>query len=212
MLKPLMVAVGGGSGSGKTTVVRQLEQHLSDIGVLVVSQDHYYLDLSHLFLAERESRNFDHPGALDGALLRKQMASLAHGLPIDRPTYDFATHTRSSKTEKLLPKPIIFFDGILSLSDRELLNSFDLSIYIDVPSDIRILRRLQRDVAERGRSVENVISQYLNTVRPMHETYVGPTKNIADIVVEWIDRDETKIANLANLLRSKCLGKSASAV
>lgn len=203
MMKPFMVAVGGGSGSGKTTVVRLLESYLSDIGVLVVSQDHYYLDLSHLSPAERNRRNFDHPEALDLVLLREQMSFLSQGHSIKRPTYDFATHTRSSDTEELSPRPVIFFDGILSLCDQNVLKHFDMSIYIDVPNDIRILRRLQRDVAERGRTVPSVIEQYLESVRPMHEDFVQPTKQLADVVVEWIKRDEQKVSGLADTLRNR---------
>ena len=210
MAKPLMIAIGGGSGSGKTTVVRLLERHLRAEGVLIVSQDHYYLDLSHLKPEERDRRNFDHPEALDFGLIRQQMHALASGQSVERPTYDFASHTRKPATELLDPQPIIFFDGILSLTDEKVRSYFDVCLYVDVPSDIRFIRRLQRDVAERGRTVKNVCQQYLETVRPMHEKFVEPTKQFADIVIEWIIRDEDKITKLAGDLRSRLSKRNAS--
>lgn len=201
MQKPLLVAVTGGSGSGKSTIVRKVCESSPDLLISVIQQDHYYRDLSHLQPAERDAVNFDHPDSLDMALIRTHLESLASGNAIDRPSYDFASHTRIAGSVRLEPKAIIIFDGILALHDPAIRRLFDISVYVDVPDDVRFIRRLQRDVRERGRSVEGVIEQYLGSVKPMHDEFVAPVRPMADLVICWERWNDRSISMLANALR-----------
>lgn len=201
MQKPLLVAVTGGSGSGKSTIVREVCAKCPDLEVLVVQQDHYYRDLSHLPPAERDAVNFDHPESLDMALIRVHLESLAAGREVDRPSYDFASHTRTSAVVRLVPKPVVMFDGILALHDPAIRRLFDISVFVDVPDDVRFIRRLRRDVRERGRSVDGVIDQYLASVKPMHDEFVAPTRRMADLVISWERWNDRSIAMLANAMR-----------
>ncbi len=199
--KPLLVAVTGGSGSGKSTIVRKVCEYSPDLPIAVLQQDHYYRDLSHLKPAERDAVNFDHPASLDMALIQAHLESLANGVAIDRPTYDFATHTRTKEVVRMEPMPIIMFDGILALHDPGIRRLFDISVFVDVPDDVRFIRRLRRDVRERGRSVEGVIEQYLGSVKPMHDEFVAPTRRMADLVISWERWNDRSIAMLANAMR-----------
>lgn len=177
-----MIGVVGGSGSGKTTVARAIYDFLG-MNAAFVDQDAYYLDLSHLSFEERRVVNFDHPDAFDTDLFVEQLAALQQGRPIRKPTYDFAAHTRSPVTVEIQPRDVILVDGILLFADARLRALFDIKIFVDVAEDIRFIRRLQRDVTERGRTMEDVIRQYLATVRPMHEEFVEPSKRHADIIL-----------------------------
>jgi uridine kinase len=180
--RPLVIGVVGGSGSGKTTVTRSIYA-VPGVEAATIDQDAYYRDLAHLPLEERKQVNFDHPEAFDTALLVSQLTALQRGEAIEKPTYDYAAHTRAARTERVEPKDVILVDGILLFADAELRALFDIKIYVDVSEDVRFIRRLQRDTAERGRSVEDVIRQYMATVRPMHLEFVEPTKRYADIII-----------------------------
>jgi uridine kinase len=182
MTQPLVIAVAGGSGSGKTTVARAIDEAVHRESVLV-EQDAYYKDLSHLPLEERKKVNFDHPDAFDTELMIAQLRLLLSGQAIDRPTYDYPAHTRAAATVRVEPRDVILVDGILLFADARLRPLFDIKVYVDVPDDVRFIRRLQRDVVERGRTMDSVIQQWLTTVRPMHLEFVEPSKRYADIIL-----------------------------
>ncbi len=185
MKAPFLIAVSGGSGSGKSTIVRLIQEHCRPSEILVVSQDHYYRDFSHLSFAERERLNFDHPDAIDSELLISHVQTLLKGQSIERPTYDFASHARTGRTQKVEPKPTLILDGIFALYFERLRQLANLRIFMDVGDDLRFMRTLKRDLDERGRTLDGVIQQYTATVRPMHIQFVEPTKHFADLVVYW---------------------------
>jgi uridine kinase len=197
-----IIGISGGSGSGKTTFVNCVRQLTADMPVLVLQLDHYYHDLSHLTPEERDRRNFDHPESIDSDLLKAQLTELAAGRAIDRPTYDFATHTRTKNTVRLESAPVIILDGIFSLYWEDIRSIQTLSVFVDVDDDVRFIRRLRRDINERGRTVEGVIAQYLATVKVMHDHYVAPQKNDADIIVRWMDYNDQAVSMVAGLLRT----------
>jgi uridine kinase len=180
--RPLMIGVVGGSGSGKTTVARAIYDFLG-MNASFVDQDAYYRDLSDMPFEERRLVNFDHPDAFDTDLFVEQLSALQQGRPIRKPTYDFAAHTRARVTVEIHPKDVILVDGILLFADPRLRALFDIKIFVDVADDVRFIRRLQRDVSERGRTMDDVIRQYLATVRPMHLEFVEPSKRYADIIL-----------------------------
>ncbi len=182
MTRPLIIGVVGGSGSGKTTVTRAIQQAM-DVSAAFLDQDGYYKDLSHLSLDERKQVNFDHPDSIDADLLVAQLEQLVRGDAIEKPTYDFAAHTRAAGRIRVEPNPIVLVDGILLFADKRLRDLFDIKVYVDVADDIRFIRRLERDVVERGRSMPDVIRQYLATVRPMHLEFVEPSKRYADVII-----------------------------
>jgi uridine kinase len=179
---PLVIGVVGGSGSGKTTVVRAIQESAGARAALL-DQDAYYHDLAHLTLEERKLVNFDHPDSIDTALFADHVTRLARREPVDKPVYDFAAHTRGNGTVRVAPADIVVVDGILLFADARLCELFDLRIFVDVADDVRFIRRLQRDLTERGRSVDNIIEQYLRTVRPMHLEFVEPSKRHAHIIL-----------------------------
>jgi uridine kinase len=180
--RPLTIGVVGGSGSGKTTVARAIESGL-DVDVAFLDQDAYYRDLAHLDLEERKRVNFDHPDAFDADLFVAHLEALVAGHPIEKPTYDFAAHTRAARTVRLEPRDVIVVDGILLFAEARLRALLDIKVYVDVADDVRFIRRLRRDVEERGRAVDDVIRQYLETVRPMHLEFVEPSKRWADVIL-----------------------------
>lgn len=184
-IRPFTVAVAGGSGSGKTTLARELAARLGPERCAVLDHDSYYRDLSHLSPQERAAVNFDHPESLENGLLADHIEALRRGEPIERPRYDFANHSRLFATVRVEPRAVILCEGILLLAVPELRSAFDLRVFVDVPSDVRVLRRLERDIVERGRTVHSVVDQYLRTVRPMHETFVEPARATADLVLGW---------------------------
>jgi uridine kinase len=179
----ILVGVAGGTGSGKTTIAQQICRSLGSDTAVLVEQDSYYLDLGPHPVDERAGFNFDHPSAFDWQLLKEQVGDLKSGRPIHRPVYDYRTHTRAQHGILLEPRPVVILEGILILGDPDLRRLMDLKIFIDAAADIRLLRRLQRDIRERGRSLESVADQYLSTVRPMHEKYVQPCVKHADIII-----------------------------
>ncbi len=182
MKNPLVIGIAGGTGSGKTTLMKKLTEQFGD-HVTVLSHDNYYKRHDELSFEERSLLNYDEPGALDTSLLVYQLDQLIHGQEIDCPMYDFSLHNRSNDTIHLVPKSVIIVEGIMIFADEDLRNLMDIRIFIDADADIRICRRIRRDVTKRGRSIDSVISQYQSTVKPMHEKYVEPSKRHAHIVV-----------------------------
>jgi uridine kinase len=180
-IRPLVIGIGGGSGSGKTTIAEAVVSGLS--GVALIQHDSYYRHQPHLSFSDRTRVNYDHPDSLETELLIKHLQSLKAGESIARPTYDFTLHLRADETEPVDPAPVLIVDGILVLADADLRAEFDLKIYVDTDPDIRLARRLRRDMDERGRSPASVIDQYLNTVRPMHLEFVEPSKRYADLII-----------------------------
>lgn len=180
--RPLVIGVVGGSGSGKTTVARAIQDAIGGEAAFL-DQDAYYKDLGHLTLDERKQVNFDHPDSLDNDLLVAQLRELIAGRPIDKPTYDFALHTRAEAVVPVAPSAIVIVDGILLFTDPRVRELCDIKLFVDVADDIRFIRRLLRDMEERGRSVPDVIRQYLGSVRPMHLEFVEPSKRHADIIL-----------------------------
>lgn len=202
--RPLTIGVVGGSGSGKTTVARAIESGL-DVDVTFLDQDAYYLDLGHLELEARKQVNFDHPDAFDADLFVAHLEDLIAGRAVDKPTYDFAAHTRAARTVRLVPRDVIVVDGLLLFAEARLRALLDIKVYVDVADDVRFIRRLRRDVAERGRAVEDVIHQYLETVRPMHLEFVEPSKRYADLIIP--EGAENEVALEAVVARIKSLAQ-----
>lgn len=180
---PLVIGVAGGSGSGKTTVSQAILSRVGRDRIAFLQHDLYYHDLSHLPLEQRRQVNFDHPDAFDNALFVQQLDTLIRGAPIEAPLYDYATYMRQTQTELVLPQPVILIEGILIFADAELRRRMQIKLFVDAEGDTRFIRRLQRDLRERERTVDSVISQYLKTVRPMHLEFVEPSKRYADIII-----------------------------
>jgi uridine kinase len=179
----LVVGIAGGTGSGKTTVVRKIIEKLPKNSVAVLSQDAYYKDQSHLPLEERQKINFDHPNAIEFDLLIDHIKKLKQGIPVEEPIYSYVTCTRSDKTIHIEPRDVIIVEGILVLAVPELRKLFDIKVYVDADADDRLIRVLKRDIAERGRDVETVLKRYQETVKPMHEQFIEPSKKYADLIV-----------------------------
>lgn len=204
--RPRTVAIVGGTGSGKTTLAQALAARLGD-GCCVLDHDSYYRDLSHLDPAARAAVNFDHPDSLENGLLIQHLNWLRAGRAIDKPSYCFATHTRKAEARRIEPRPVVLVEGILVLSLPELRSAFDLRVFVDVPDDVRALRRMQRDIRERGRTVESVAAQWISTVRPMHERFVRPVRSGADIVVSG----EAPLAQSIDRVLARLQQKAAAA-
>ena len=199
------MGIGGGTGSGKTTVAKAIRNELSDKDVVILSQDMYYLDHSHIPMEEREKINYDHPDAFDNALLIRHLKNLREGNEIHRPIYSFTTHTRLKETVLVKPARVIILEGILVLANPDVRDLLDVKIFVDTDADVRFIRRLTRDMKERGRSVQSVIDQYLHVVRLMHMEFVEPSKRFADIIVPEggfnrvaVDFIVTKIRSILN--------------
>ena len=179
----IVIGVAGGSGSGKTTVVREIVRHLGPDQVAVIHHDSYYRDTGHLPLQERMGINYDHPDALETELLVQHVRALQAGETVDVPVYDFTMHTRAAEVQRTPPRKAIIVDGLLILFDRELRELMDVKVFVDTDADLRFIRRLSRDLKERGRSVDSVVEQYTSTVRPMHLEFVEPSKRYADLII-----------------------------
>lgn len=182
-LNPLIIGVGGGSGSGKTTVVNKIVEGIGRDQIVLIEHDSYYRDLSHLPLSERVKQNFDHPASLETELLIRHLNALKKGYKIDIPVYDFVEHTRTLESISVAPKKVILIDGILIFSEPNLRERMDIKIFVDTDDDVRLLRRLRRDINERGRDFDGVLNQYELYVRPMHLEFVEPSKRYADIII-----------------------------
>ena len=202
----LLVGIAGGSGAGKTTLVNVISEKLkalASIEATIVNHDSYYKEYSHLSKTEKDKLNFDHPNSLDNHLFVEHLALLKQGQSVLAPVYDFATHSRLTNTIIIKPSSVILVDGILLLVEPKIREILDIKIFLDTPADIRILRRLHRDINERGRTVESVINQYLATVRPMHEQFVEPSKQYADLILFGENWSESQLETVINLILNK---------
>jgi uridine kinase len=179
---PYLIGIGGGTGSGKTTIATEIAESV-DAAVTLLSMDNYYSDQSDLTFEERRETNYDHPDAFDWDLLVADLQAIARGDAVSIPQYDFERHTRKDTERRLEPEPIVVLEGILALYHEQIRAEIDLAVYVQTDADVRVLRRLQRDIDERGRTVEGVVEHYLSTVKPMHEQFVQPTKRDADIII-----------------------------
>jgi len=204
----MIIGISGGTGSGKTTVANRILESVRASEVVFIQQDSYYRNIEDLPLDIREVANFDHPDALDNDLLIHHVRKLKSGEPIDLPIYDFKTNTRLSETRPLAPKPIVIVEGILIFAEPRLRELMDIKVFVDTPDDIRFIRRLRRDIAERGRTIDSVIEQYTGTVRPMHMQFVEPSKRYADVIIPEGGHNLVSI----DLLSGKIRERLASAV
>lgn len=198
----VVIGVAGGSGSGKTTVVRRIVDSLGNDQVTVLEHDRYYRDRSDLRLEERAAMNYDHPDSLETDLMVRHLEALRSGSAVEVPVYDFARYARVAATDLAQPRRAIIVEGILIFTDAALRSLLDVKVFVDADDDIRFIRRLRRDVAERGRTMESVIEQYLNTVKPMHLDFVEPSKRYADIIVPQGGHNTVAIDMLLTLIRS----------
>lgn len=184
MKQAIIIGIAGGSASGKTSISRQLYEYFKGYHkVVIIKQDDYYKDQSHLLMEERKKTNYDHPFAFDTDLLVQHLQQLKNNQAIEKPLYDFTLHTRSSQTERVEPREVILLEGIFVLAEEKIRNMCDILVYVDTDSDIRLMRRLKRDMQERGRSLDSICQQYLETVRPMHEQFIEPSKKYAHLIV-----------------------------
>ncbi len=203
MGKPIVIGVTGGSGSGKTSVSKAIWESFSEVSLLLLEQDFYYKDQSHMPFEERLKTNYDHPFAFDNDRFIEDLKTLIQRDSIEQPVYDYANHTRSTETIFRESKDVIIVEGILILNDPRLRDLMDIKVYVDTDDDIRIIRRIKRDIEKRGRSLDSIIKQYLEVVKPMHQQFVEPTKKYADIIIPEggknqvaIDLMTTKIASI----------------
>ncbi|MBU1100254.1 MAG: uridine kinase [Bacteroidetes bacterium] len=199
-MTPKLIAISGGSGSGKTYFVNKISELLDASKLLIIPLDNYYRDQSHLTINERINQNYDQPDSLDFSLLLQHLTDLKNGKSIKMPEYDFTIHTRKQEMKEVDPKEIMIIEGILTLEYEHIRDLAELKIYIETPDDIKFIRRLQRDTEERGRSVESVINQYLDTVRPMFLRYILPTKEYADIIIDGTQYNPTLTKELLQRL------------
>lgn len=182
MREPIVIGIAGGTGSGKTTLIKRIKKEFND-EITILSHDFYYKENSHLPFEEREKLNYDHPNSFDTSLMVEHIKQLKEGKAVERPVYDFVIHNRRSETVKVEPAKVIIVEGILIFENKDLLELFDIKVFIDTDADVRIIRRILRDVRERGRNLDSVINQYLTTVKLMHEEFVEPSKKNADIII-----------------------------
>ncbi|MCT3923324.1 uridine kinase [Elizabethkingia anophelis] len=198
----LVIGIAGGTGSGKTTVVNKILQQLNIEGVNVLSQDNYYLDNQHLNLAEREKLNYDHPKSIDFDLLLDHVKKLKNHEEIDQPVYSFVTHSRTGDHILIEPKNVLIVEGILVLTNKELLKEFDLKVFVHADSDERLIRRIKRDTQERGRDLEEVLHRYQTTLKPMHNEFIEPSKNEADLIVPNMRHNTVAIDFLTTVINN----------
>lgn len=199
----MFIGICGGTGSGKTTIARAIVEAVGAKNVVLIEQDSYYRNLADMPLDERHQANFDHPDSIDSDMLVNHLLRLKQGLKVEMPLYDFKTHTRSDRIEIIEPKPVVIVEGILIFAELRVLDLLNVRVFVDTPDDIRFIRRLQRDIKERGRTVESVIGQYYRTVRPMHHEFVEPSKRSADIIVPEGGQMGVTVEFLCSLVREK---------
>lgn len=202
MKNSFILGIAGGTGSGKTTIAQKIASHFKD-KVIYIPHDQFYKDQSEKTPKKRELTNYDHPDALQTDLFSKQLKELLEGKTVETPRYDFTTHTRMKETLKLSPAPIIIVEGILIFQNEDLRNLMDLKVFIDVPSDIRVLRRTKRDIEERGRTLDFCYTQYVTYTKPMHELFVEPSKSFADIIIPRGGKNEEAVSTLVHTLEKR---------
>ncbi|MBS1810918.1 MAG: uridine kinase [Acidobacteria bacterium] len=199
----MIIGICGGTGSGKTTVARRILENVNEEFVVYLPQDSYYRNLGDMPLTLRHHINFDHPDALDNDLFANHLRALRAGEGIEMPIYDYTTHTRKPETKSLAAKPIVIVEGILIFNDARLREAMDVKIFVETADDLRFIRRLKRDISERGRSVDSVINQYLETVRPMHQQFVEPSKRYADVIIPEGGYNEVGIDLITGKIRAQ---------
>jgi len=199
----MIIGICGGTGSGKTTVANRILESVSKDEVIFLQQDSYYRNLDEMPLDYRQQKNFDHPDAIDNDLLVEHLRALKRDEAVELPLYDFRTHTRRAETLHMEPRPIIIIEGILIFAEQRLLDEMDIKVYVDTPDDIRFIRRLRRDIAERGRTAESVIEQYVATVRPMHMQFVEPSKRYADVIIPEGGHNLVSIGLISGRIRER---------
>src|SRR5829696_2549101 len=199
----MIIGICGGTGSGKTTIARSIVEAVGADRVVLVEQDSYYRNLSDMPLDERHQANFDHPDAIDSDMLVNHLLRLRQHLKVEMPLYDFVTHTRSDDIEVIEPKPVVIVEGILIFAETRVLDLLDVRVFVDTPDDVRLMRRLQRDFTERGRTYERTLDQYARTIRPMHFEFVEPSKRHADIILPEGAQTGVSVDLLCGLVREK---------
>lgn len=202
-MNPLVLGIAGGSGSGKSTIARAILEALPPGKGVLLEQDHYYRPQSHLPLEEREAVNYDHPDALELDLLAAHLDALRAGKPIDRPTYDFTIHDRRSTGIRFEPTPVVVVEGILVLADERLRSRFEVKLFVDTDPDIRLMRRIRRDLEQRGRTFAQIRKQYYETVRPMHNAFVEPSKRFADMIIPEGGQNRVALDMILSHVRSR---------
>ena len=200
---PLVVGIAGGSGSGKSTIARAILEALPTGSGVLLEQDHYYRSMSHLSFEDRGKVNYDHPDALELALFSSHLDELRGNRPIERPTYDFATHARAPQGVLIAPAPVIVVEGILVLAEEQLRSRFDVKVFVDTDADIRLMRRIRRDLEHRGRTFAQVRAQYYESVRPMHLAFVEPSKRFADIIIPEGGQNRVALDLILSHLRTR---------
>ena len=201
MKKTILIGIAGGSASGKTTIAHKLK-NMFDKRVIIIREDDYYKDRSDISFEKRKSLNYDHPCAFDHDLLKVQLLDLLNGKTIEKPVYDFTVHNRSDKKELIESSDVIIIEGLFVLEDKDIRDLLDIKIYVDTPSDIRFIRRLIRDIKERKRDLDSVVSQYQNTVRVMHDEFIEPSKKYAHIIIPEGGNNDVAIDLIANKIKS----------
>jgi uridine kinase len=199
----MIIGICGGTGSGKTTIARKIVESVGRENVILVEQDSYYRDLADVPLDERRQANFDHPDAINSELLVEHLMDIKNGIPTKIPIYDFATHTRKEEKQHIEPKQVIIIEGILIFALPHVLELIDVKVFIDTPDDIRLLRRIKRDIHERGRTLEQTLIQYEKTIRPMHYEFVEASKSFADIIIPQGEQSEVITNLLSSLIKEK---------
>ena len=202
-MDPVIIGVAGGTGAGKTTVVNHITEQIGDNDIVVLEHDSYYRDLKHLPFEERAEQNFDHPSALETELLIRHIKALKEGYQVEVPIYNYAKHIREEKTNLVHPSKVILIDGILIFSEAELRELMDIRIFVDTDDDIRLLRRIKRDIIERDRNLKGVLEQYEKFVRPMHLEFVEPSKRYADIIIPRGGENEVALEMVNALIQEK---------
>jgi uridine kinase len=199
----MFIGICGGTGSGKTTIARSIVDAVGRENVVLVEQDSYYRNLSDMPLDERHQANFDHPDSIDSDMLVNHLMRLKQGLSVEMPLYDFVTHTRSEEIEVIKPKPVVIIEGILIFAEARVLDLLDVRVFVDTPDDVRLMRRLRRDITERGRTFERTLEQYERTIRPMHFEFVEPSKRHADIIIPEGSNTGVTVEFLCSMVREK---------
>ena len=203
MATPFVIGIAGGTGAGKTTFAKGVVELLAPGRAVLIPEDHYYRDQGHFPLPERETVNYDHPDAIDLYLLATDIADLVHGKTIHMPSYDFQLHTRRQETERVLPAEFIILEGLFTLFDARIRELSNLKIFLHLESDLRLIRRLERDISERGRTRESVLRQYIATVRPMHERFIEPSRAQADLILSGKDPVELNVTKVRSWMEKQ---------